>query len=581
MAALGLLSLGALALINGLPGGWLTTFNVHVQFALLCGGIGLVIAGLSRIGQRKMDTETPLRWQSHHLILLGITALALALRLWQLDSALHYPVDELGFADAAAAIGRQPALPLLARFSEVYAFPWLYPYWQAVSLALFGNQLGALRLVSALLGALTIPAVYGLGRALFDRPTGLAAALLLATFPPHLHFSRLGLNNIADPLFGTLALVLLVRGQHNHKRGAFVLGGVCLGLTQYFYEGGRLLFPPLALIGLGVGTLFQRRETGAAIKPGWRAALASALLTAMPLYCTLIASGAAFAPRLDSQGKSLRYWSNLVTAPPGVDLRPDFVKRLGDAMRIYLFMPDQSRFYGGDTPLILGGLAAAFVLGVLWSLWRWRSPGGWLLLTWLALTYLGNLLLGHSAQSPRYVVVFPALALLLAIGIRYPLKRLLPGRIANWSVIALTLAAAFAQAHYYFGSHLDTFNQQIRAWNYDGYDGYDALFRAAVLPTGTRVYIVGAVQLYEADTRQMLHFLDRRDLTVQTWPNGIPSANLHNLTARATYAFFVPPDDAGMIDDLRARFPDLRGPFDTPYASVPSDRRLALYAAAP
>jgi hypothetical protein len=41
-----------------------------------------------------------------------------------------------------------------------------------------------------------------LARYLYDRRTATIAALVLIGYPPHIHYSRLALNNIADPLFG-------------------------------------------------------------------------------------------------------------------------------------------------------------------------------------------------------------------------------------------------------------------------------------------------------------------------------------------------------------------------------------------
>src|SRR5690606_27829994 len=110
---------------------------------------------------------------------------------------------------------------------------------------ILGHNLTGLRIFSAVFGTLTVPALYLLARELFDRRTALLAALLLATFPPHIHFSRLGLNNIADPLFGVLALAFLVRGLKRGGLRDYALSGVMLGLTQYFYEGGKLLYPLL------------------------------------------------------------------------------------------------------------------------------------------------------------------------------------------------------------------------------------------------------------------------------------------------------------------------------------------------
>ena len=90
---------------------------------------------------------------------------------------------------------------------------------------------------------LTIPAVYVLGKRLFDHRTGLLAGALLMAFPPHIHFSRIALNNIVDPCFAVVGFIFLLDGFRTQSRRSYALAGVCFGLTQYFYEGGRIVFP--------------------------------------------------------------------------------------------------------------------------------------------------------------------------------------------------------------------------------------------------------------------------------------------------------------------------------------------------
>jgi 4-amino-4-deoxy-L-arabinose transferase-like glycosyltransferase len=67
------------------------------------------------------------------------------------------------------------------------------------------------------------------------------------TFPPHIQFSRIALLHIADPLFGVLALWFLIRAIRSNRRLDWVLMGVSLGMTQYFFEAGRLFTGALIL----------------------------------------------------------------------------------------------------------------------------------------------------------------------------------------------------------------------------------------------------------------------------------------------------------------------------------------------
>ena len=52
-------------------------------------------------------------------------------------------------------------------------------------------------------------------------PTAIAA-VLLATFPPHLHFSRVGIIEIADPFIGVLGFALLAQAFRTQRRLEYV-----------------------------------------------------------------------------------------------------------------------------------------------------------------------------------------------------------------------------------------------------------------------------------------------------------------------------------------------------------------------
>ncbi len=80
-----------------------------------------------------------------------------------------------------------------------------------------------------------------MGRALFDEWTGVFAGLLLAGSHFHIHYSRLGLNQSFDGLAYTAVLAALYVGWKQNRRSAFLLAGLGLGLSQYFYMSARAL----------------------------------------------------------------------------------------------------------------------------------------------------------------------------------------------------------------------------------------------------------------------------------------------------------------------------------------------------
>ena len=120
------------------------------------------------------------------LALVLILALALVLRLWRIDAqSIWY--DE-GWSIHLAQGALSHALEQIG--SEGHTHPPGYYLLLMGWVRLFGYSVLAARGLSALLGALTVWAIYRLGQTLFDRVTGLLSALLLAIAPAHVIYSQ-------------------------------------------------------------------------------------------------------------------------------------------------------------------------------------------------------------------------------------------------------------------------------------------------------------------------------------------------------------------------------------------------------
>ena len=85
------------------------------------------------------------------------------------------------------------------------------------------------------------------------------SAALLAALAFHIHFSRIGLNNIWDGVFVVFILGLFWRGWQTERRWYFNAAGVMLGLSQYFYSGARLI-PLILLSWLGLAFVTDWRR---------------------------------------------------------------------------------------------------------------------------------------------------------------------------------------------------------------------------------------------------------------------------------------------------------------------------------
>ena len=154
----------------------------------------------------------------------------------------------VAFVVRAAALGRVPVnlsgdegtfllagLRLIERpLANPFATGWLsHPTLSflvyAVGMRLFGATVAGARMLSAGLGTLTVLTTFLLARHLGGRRTGWLAALLLTFSHYHIHYSRIALNNILDPLIGTLALwlvwVAMQPGRRSSSENQFQVAG--------------------------------------------------------------------------------------------------------------------------------------------------------------------------------------------------------------------------------------------------------------------------------------------------------------------------------------------------------------------
>ena len=143
----------------------------------------------------------------------------------------------------------------------------LFIYLQAVSMALFGATPYALRLTAAVVGALTVPAIYWMTRETFSRTTlparwlALWTAIFLAFSYWHISLSRIGFRAIMLPLMAALAFGWFWRAwwridtpddppSHKGRAGLplldLVLCGVFVGASLYTYTAAR--FIPVVIV---------------------------------------------------------------------------------------------------------------------------------------------------------------------------------------------------------------------------------------------------------------------------------------------------------------------------------------------
>jgi 4-amino-4-deoxy-L-arabinose transferase-like glycosyltransferase len=542
----------------------------HLQALFFLGGAVLIAYGLG--GFHGVTLRVLFKRSS--VLLWLIVLIGFVLRTWRLAEAVHIMIDELHFYDGILHLWENPNYPLLQPLDGIATFTHIFSYIEQWTVTLFGADFAGIRMTSALFGTLTIPAVYLLGRSISDSKTGLLAAALLAVFPPHIHFSRLALNNIADPFFGTLAIALLVNALRHNVQRDYVWAGIALGLTSYFYEGGRLLFPGLFVVWLIVVLVIYRPWSH---RRGLLIMGITALLMWMPYdYATFSLNGSPM-QRVTDQGRLGYLIRDLREMPANEVLLRHYDGALRPAIFHTVYSPDTSLFYyGGYTPVLQWYVVPFYFLGLFDALFRVRSIGI-LLWLWVILGLLGISLVVAPDWTVRFILLFPAMMVAVALGLRYPLEMLwpqdLPRRSMVTLIILLVVGISVAELGHYFGDHLAVYNRQIRQTMRDFYDVFD---RASQFPKISKLIYITDDGVYTPvlDSSRIFRNID---MTFEIWnrTEGFQE-QLDNLPRDSAYAFALVPGDIETQDAVQAVFPLTLGPWSA-YSSVPLDRQYTLY----
>ncbi len=348
------------------------------------------------------------------LIVIAATGIALLARIVYLGRCPEiFSFDEAAFAHEAAAIaeGTFRGNP----FGPAWlSHPRLFHYLMAIPVAIFGRTVFAARLVVAISGALTVPAVYFLGRECFGRRVGLVSAVALAGFAFHVHFSRLALNNAVDPLFAALAFAFLIHGLRSRRLSDFALAGLSLGLTQYFYAGARLI-PVIGTVWLALIAIFHPSRligTGPLIL----ALILGFLIATWPANWHYLVTGDALTTRLNSTGlfQTGRYEMMLESRTAGEIL----LYQVQNSFLAPIHTLDSTLFYGPVAPLMGRYMGVPLLIGLALAVMQPRRPEVWLLLLWIAAALIaGSVLLARPPGYARLVLIAPPLIVLVGLGI--------------------------------------------------------------------------------------------------------------------------------------------------------------------
>jgi 4-amino-4-deoxy-L-arabinose transferase-like glycosyltransferase len=427
-------------------------------FALWLIGLASFLLAFVRYAHLPADPWRRLQnWASRNRIeLAGLTALmllALFVRAYDLE---HIPAnlggDEGTWAmEGLAMLDGGLANPFGTRW---FAFPSMSFLVWGLSTRVFGDTVGGVRAISALIGTASVLFAYLLARELWSRRVAWLAAIILAFGHYHIHFSRLAVNNIADSLFITLALYLLVRGLRSSRSIWFALSGSVIGAGWYGYFGARLVGVIAALYL--AWRMAAEEEFLARHRRHVLGMVAGALVVTAPLLLNYAANPSVLTEGFDRVSIFASGWlgrEQEITERSAFSL---LLQQVCKSVSAFHYTLDPTFWYRARIPLVDSVSGILLVFGLIWCTAHhsWPSNGLLLIWFWLALS-TGWMITENPPSSQRMVIVTPALAILVALGLDRLLwleREVLDSRRAVRLVLAGILLAAMVSLNlgYYF-----------------------------------------------------------------------------------------------------------------------------------
>lgn len=284
------------------------------------------------------------------------------------------------------------------------------------SMMLFGRTMFAIKLVSVLVGAFSIPALYLLAREWFDSKVALLASLFLIAYPVHLQFSRIGVGNIFDSLMAPLTLWLIFRASRTGGVVSYLLAGLLTGASFYLYVGTRLVLA----FAIGAWMYIAITRDGFLRANARQLAIyfGALLVTINPIAVFFIKYPGLFMTRIGQEGIFLNGWLEMYMAQTGLTVWQVLRNQFVQTVQVFFYGGTAANFLNFDRPYltILGSLL--FLIGYGYSLLHLLDRRHFILQTWFwSVLILGGVLTINPPANTRLVMVTPATGLFIALGI--------------------------------------------------------------------------------------------------------------------------------------------------------------------
>lgn len=282
-----------------------------------------------------------------------------------------------------------------------------YIYLTAVAISFLGRTPLAVRLAAAIVGTLTMPVVYLLGKSWFDRETAVYASWLWAITLWPVHLSRIGLRPILLPIMLALTLWIGTEAYRRRSNKLWLLAGLCYGLSFYTYLAVRLT--PLLLLLILLYLWWHRWPLPT--KQHALLFIGGATAVLLPLLIWIAQEPSRFLGRsnqvsiLNPEINNGNLWSALWQSG-------------WHGLGMFFWQGDNIlRHNPAGRPVFDWVMALPFLIGAGVMLYRWKRPSHATLLLWCFVMLAPTILAEDTPHFLRAVGLLPAILYLPALGL--------------------------------------------------------------------------------------------------------------------------------------------------------------------
>jgi 4-amino-4-deoxy-L-arabinose transferase-like glycosyltransferase len=417
-----------------------------------------------------------------------------------------------------------------------------------VSMLIFGPTFFAIKLTSAIAGTLAVLSVYLLGREWFGKEIGLLASAFLAAYPYHLHFSRIGVNNVLDSLIAPLVIWLIFHAIRTRSLPNYLLAGVASGLTFYTYVGTRLT---LAMaIGTFIYVILRQRGYWKASRLLLGTYMAALLVTLAPIGTFFIKNPGLFLTRINQEGILLNGWLPNQVKVTGQSVWQILFRQFADTILVF-FSQNATYFLNFDRPYLTVLGAIFFVIGLAIAFRYLLQPRYFILQAWFwSVVILGGFLTLNPPANTRLLMTIPVTGLFIALGIWQLARVLLALKVGpSWvySVgFAVVIILAIQNLYFYFG----TYWQNHLSQDANSELAMEAGLQLQQLGVGYDYYVFGLPRLFAGfpTTEFLAPGVPKYDLNADS----LASLTLNNEKGALIIAI---PENQALLEQVMERYP--------------------------